>query len=138
MESLKAFSSAFASIVEQGESCTEDYLVRTGAVHDSIDQLRRDIPEDNVAAVRRRWSKDREMLEDSLAEVVEMVENGGGSAEDDDFDDGFDDEWDELGLGASKKMNPQELERTKKVLLIIFVVRRNIHSRYRFTLCCAW
>lgn len=30
---------------------------------------------------------------------------------------GFDDEWDELGFGSSKKMSEIELERTRKVCI---------------------
>lgn len=112
LQSVQAYSQAFKDITERGDASAEDYLVRTGAVHDSVEQVRRDLPTDNLAAVRFLWAKDREMLEDSLSEVNDMIEDDG--AGDDDFDD-EDDEWDELGLGSSKKMSEAELERTKKV-----------------------
>ncbi|KAI0682442.1 hypothetical protein BC835DRAFT_883396 [Cytidiella melzeri] len=115
LENLKVFARAFTDIVEQGEASREDYLVKTGAVHDAIDHFRRNLPEDNAASVRSRWSKDREMLEDSLAEVGEMVESDGAGDVGDDSDDEVSDEWDELGLGSVKTMTPQELDRTKKV-----------------------
>lgn len=141
LDSTEAFSAAFTNIVEQGESAAEDYLIRTGTVHDVIDQVRRGLSEDNVAAVRRRWSEDRKMLEDSLAEVADMVESGGAGDDDGDEDDGFDDEWDELGLGSTKKMTPEELEHTKKVRMNGLLGQRyDIQNapRTRFTRCFAW
>lgn len=115
LESLKAFAFAFTSIIQQGEASDADYLVRTGAVHDSIDSARKKLPEDNLAAVRSRWAQDRAMLEDSLGEVGDMTEQGEEEEADEDFGDEFDGEWDELGLGSAKRLNPQELARTKQV-----------------------
>ncbi|TBU65588.1 hypothetical protein BD310DRAFT_15783 [Dichomitus squalens] len=90
------------------EDAGGDYLVRTGAVHDMVEKARRELPADNIAAVRKRWRADRGMLEDSLEEINAMVEDA-GEGEDD-----MDDEWDELGFGSTKKMSGDELERTKK------------------------
>ncbi|KAI8989657.1 hypothetical protein BD414DRAFT_521947 [Trametes punicea] len=93
----------------------EDYLVRTGTVHDLVEKARRELPADNLTAVKLRWKTDREMLEDSLNEISLMIEdaekeNGEVSDEED-----FDDEWDELGFGSNKKLSDIELERVKKV-----------------------
>jgi cyclin-D1-binding protein 1 len=115
LENLQVFSVALGSIVERGDEAGEDYLVRTGAVHESIDVFRRGIPEYNVTAVHHRWTKDYSMLEDSLAEVGDMVESNGCEDDEDDLDEEFGDEWDELGLGSTKKMNEKELQRTKQV-----------------------
>lgn len=99
------------------DSAGEDYLVRTGTVHDLVEKARRDLPADNLAAVKKRWKADRGMLEDSLEEINAMIEEAAQSEQDDLDGDGddIDDEWDELGFGASKKMSETELERTKKV-----------------------
>ncbi|KAI0672995.1 hypothetical protein C8Q78DRAFT_692752 [Trametes maxima] len=97
-----------------------EYLVRTGAVHDLVEKARRDLPADNLAAVKKRWKVDWEMLEDSLGEINCMIEDGalddGGDLDD---EEDVDDEWDELGFGSSKKMSEVELERTKKVQPLI-------------------
>ncbi|PSR94111.1 hypothetical protein PHLCEN_2v4539 [Hermanssonia centrifuga] len=129
LESVRALAQSFKIITEQGEPSTEDYLVRTGAVHDSVEQARQDLPTDNLAAVRSRWTTDRAMLEDSLNEVVEMSEGNGEGEDEDEFDDdGDEDDWDELGLGTSKKMSEAELERTKKILPMFRMVAM-MHKR---------
>lgn len=116
LENIAAYAKSFSAIVDQGTSTTEDYLVRTGAVHESVDRLRRDLPLDNVDAVKRRWSKDREMLEDSVKEAAELAKGmDEDNFDDEDFGDDLDDGWDELGLGSTRKMSEEELERTKKV-----------------------
>lgn len=97
------------------EDAGEEYLVRTGTVHDIIEKARREIPADNLAAVKGRWKADRGMLEDSLEEINSMVEEHGLAGGEDLDDEDFDDEWDELGFGSTKKMSEVELERTKKV-----------------------
>ncbi|KAI9057885.1 hypothetical protein FKP32DRAFT_1310487 [Trametes sanguinea] len=92
----------------------EEYLVRTGAVHELVEKARRELPADNLAAVKMRWKEDRGMLEDSFNDINAMVED---AAEDGDgeIDEDFDDEWDELGFGSTKKLSEVELERVKKV-----------------------
>lgn len=94
----------------------DDYLVRTGTVHDTIEKARRDLPPNNTAAVKQRWKADKGMLEDSLEEINGMVEDD-HRGEDDFGGDDLDDQWDELGFGSAKKMSETELERTKKVCL---------------------
>ncbi len=98
------------------EGAGDDYLVRTGTVHDTVEMARRKLPTDNVAAVNKRWKADRGMLEDSLEEINGMVEDD-DQAEDALGEDELDDEWDELGFGSTNKMSEVELERTKKVRL---------------------
>ncbi|KAI0093500.1 hypothetical protein BDY19DRAFT_902285 [Irpex rosettiformis] len=122
LESLEAFANAFTDIVSRGDGSEEDYLVKTGEVHDTISAVRQNLPEDNVSAVRKRWSTDRGMLEDSLADVQSMIEDDEDEDPDEDEDDGFDDELDMLGLGPTKKMSPEELDRTKKVHSLLRMV----------------
>ncbi len=118
LESLRAYSDAFTEIVNRGEGSGEDYLVKTGEVHDTIDAARRNLPEDNASAVRKRWSTDRGMVEDSLADVQSMIEDDEADADELeglDEDEEFDDELDALGLGPTKRLSPLELARVKKV-----------------------
>ncbi|KZT09538.1 uncharacterized protein LAESUDRAFT_509228 [Laetiporus sulphureus 93-53] len=108
LEAVSAFASGFLD--------GSDYLVRTGAVHDLVDKAKRGFPTDNRAAIRSRWISDRGMLEDSLAEVMSMIEDNEDMDRDGDEDEEFDnDEWDELGLGSSKKMSEVELDHVKKI-----------------------
>jgi cyclin-D1-binding protein 1 len=89
----------------------EEYMVRTGGVHDLIDKAKgaKGLSKDNLGAVRKKWGLDRGMLEDAVREVGEMVEEEKAGDEGDGGGDG----WDELGIG--KKMDQKELERTKQV-----------------------
>lgn len=133
-EALRAVVQTFLSLAARGPSIArngsagEEYLVRTGTLHDLITRARGPdgIPQDNISAIRRRWKQDRVALEDSLREVSEMIDRAEGSESDgidDDDDDDDDDGWDELGLGdTGAKMDKDELARAK-----------NVHSVLRLT-----
>lgn len=99
----------------------KEYLVRTGAIHETVERIRKEVPEDNLSAVRRRWSVDKGMMQDSLEDVDGMLEDG-EEDEDEDEDEGFgDDEMnglEELGF-TSKKLSKEEVERIKKVCVLI-------------------
>jgi hypothetical protein len=125
-EALRAVVQTFLNLAARGPSigrsgsAGEEYLVRTGTLHDLITRARgpNGIPKDNISAICRRWKQDRGALEDSLREVSEMIDGAEGS-ESDDVDDG----WDELGLGdTGAKMDKDELARAK-----------NVHSLLRLT-----
>lgn len=92
---------------------SEDYLVRTATLHDliTVAQGPKGIPKDNLSAVRNHWSSDKESLDDGLSEVARMIEEADGGKQEDGFDDG----WDELGLGETSPMNKEELNRAKTV-----------------------
>ncbi|KAI0780705.1 hypothetical protein BD413DRAFT_436446, partial [Trametes elegans] len=104
--------------VTLADSTGQEYLVRTGTVHDLVERARREVPTDNVTAVKQRWKADREMLEDSLGDINTMIEEAEqdevGDVNDDEEDFG-DEEWDEIGFGSTKKMSDVEIQRTKKV-----------------------
>ncbi|OBZ69180.1 hypothetical protein A0H81_10814 [Grifola frondosa] len=106
-ESVRALASSFL------ENSGEGYLIRTGSVHEIVENARRELSVDNSAAVRRRLTLDREILEDALGEVSGMIE--GTDEVGDEGEDNFEDEWNELGLGSNKKMSEAELDRTKKI-----------------------
>ncbi|KAH7930771.1 hypothetical protein BV22DRAFT_1077993 [Leucogyrophana mollusca] len=127
IRSIRALVQTFLNFATRGPPRTssgaagEEYLVRTGTVHDLIDKARaaKGIPKDNVSAVSQKWKQDRASLDDGIREVGDMIEdaiNGRG-------DDGIADEedgWDELGLGDSGlKLDKDEVERTKNVHAIL-------------------
>ncbi|KAG1875298.1 hypothetical protein C8R48DRAFT_692093 [Suillus tomentosus] len=131
LEALRAVVQTFLNLAARGpsiarsESAGEEYLVRTGTLHDLITQARgtNGIPKDTISAICRRWKQDRGALEDSLRELSEMIDGAEGSDSDDVDGDDIDDGWDELGLGdAGEKMDKDELARTK-----------NVHSVLRLT-----
>lgn len=90
----------------------DDYLIRTGALHDIIDKARSKggFSTDNLAAVIKLWKRNQESLEDGRNEVQETMDSTGNDAE-----DAFDDGWDELGFSSSLKPSATEMERIKKV-----------------------
>ncbi|KAH8106838.1 hypothetical protein BXZ70DRAFT_886088, partial [Cristinia sonorae] len=120
---LSTFLSAPKTKEEQEED--KEYLVRTGAVHETIERIRKELPEDNLAAVRERWRVDKGMLEDTLEDVNGIVEDAedGGDEEDEDEDEGFGSDEDEDGLAelgfTSKKLSKVEAERVKKIQPLI-------------------
>ncbi|THU91161.1 hypothetical protein K435DRAFT_801486 [Dendrothele bispora CBS 962.96] len=98
----------------------EEYLVRTGTLHDIIENARSPtgLSKDNSSAVAKIWNRDLGALEDGVREVAEMIENAqcGDIGEDEDDDD---DGWDELGLGSSKTLDKDELGRTFKIHTVL-------------------
>ncbi|KAJ7109375.1 hypothetical protein C8R44DRAFT_635330, partial [Mycena epipterygia] len=93
----------------------DEYMVRTATVHNVLDRARR-LSANNLVAVRKRWSEDAASLDDGFREVADMVEEAESTDDIEDSDDAmFDDGWGEIGIGKSQKMDPQELDRTKKV-----------------------
>lgn len=128
-EALRALARDFL------DSSGRDYLARTAAVHDLVDAARRDLPVDNGAAIKKRWSDDRKLLDDIVQEIDGMIIGGefeleNGVDEDEDEDGGEDDEWDELFAGSGKKMTAIQVDRAKKVYKIFVFVFRHI------ALCC--
>lgn len=113
--SVSALVNTFLSIARSGPSCVPEgeYLTRAGTVHSLIDKARgaNGLSTDNLQAVRKIWAQDRKTLDDAYAELSDMMEN------EDDIDESFSDDEDlaELGLDPSKKLNSDEIERTKKV-----------------------
>jgi hypothetical protein len=130
IEAVRALVQTFLGLFSHSGSGTgkagEEYMVRTGGVHDLIDKARgaNGISKDNLSAVRKKWGEDRATLEDAFREVGEMVVEGEEGGEEDGEKDG----WDELGLGSGK-MDKNELERTKQVNLPI----SSISSRMALT-----
>ncbi|KAI6039074.1 hypothetical protein EDC04DRAFT_2688949 [Pisolithus marmoratus] len=128
LESLRDLVQTFVDLAARDLPSTsgvagEDYLIRTAALHDLITRAQgsNGIPKDNRSAVRQHWSIDKATLEDGLSEVARMIEETERddvnhlTAEDDDFDDG----WDELGLGNNTTLNKDELARAKSVYPIL-------------------
>jgi len=114
IESIRSLVQTFMAIENNGGKAGDEYLVRTGAVHDSIDKARGEngVSKDNTDAVRKKWAQDMGSLDDGLREVREMVEEeeaSSGEGEIELIEDG----WDELGLGTRERMNKEELQRTK-------------------------
>ncbi|KAG6814341.1 hypothetical protein H0H92_010926 [Tricholoma furcatifolium] len=105
------------SIVSSGKA-GDQYLVRTGAVHDIINSVKSNLSQDNVAAVRKKLLQDHASLDDGLQEVDGMITDQ-ASIGDTSSDDWEDDGWAELGIDSKARMTTEELERTKKAHVIL-------------------
>lgn len=121
LEAIKALIQTFITIDSEG-SCSrgdagDEYLVRTGAVHDVIDKARgqNGFSGNNLVAVRKIWNRNQESLDDGVNEVRETMDNTGKVEDDAEDKDDFDDGWEELGFSSNVKPSPVELERIKKV-----------------------
>ena len=107
------------------EATTEGYLLRTGEVHELIDNVRKPngLSLDNRDAVRRSWQQGHDSLEDAYQEIQDICKPTYGESEGGKVDEDFDDGWDELGLGPDQKLSPEELDRAEKVSpLVSFAV----------------
>lgn len=112
---------------------SDNYLIKTGAVHEAIERAR-STSKSNLEATKKRWEADREGLNDCVKEVAEMIEEESsshsgeeddrGSAFGDDFGD--DDGWGELGVSSSTenhvRASQEELARLHAVSPIVSVV----------------
>ena len=89
------------------------HLYLAGSLHELIDHTRRSdgLSENNLQAVRKKWSQDRSVLEDGYRELSELLTPD--EVGDDSFDDDFGDE-DGLMLDSAP-LTAEEAERVKKV-----------------------
>jgi hypothetical protein len=101
----------------------QEYLTRTGSVHELIEQARgpNGISKSNIEAVRKKWAADSGVLKDAFAEFEEMLEDSNGDNNDQPEDD-IDDGWGELGL-KNDVMTGDELSRAKSVRLALIIIR---------------
>lgn len=121
LEAIKSLAQTFITIDAEGSSSRgeagDEYLIRTGTVHDIIDKARgqNGFSRDNVASVKKIWKRNQESLDDGVNEVRETLENAENGQEPTEEEDDFDDGWAELGISSNVKPSAIELERIKKV-----------------------
>lgn len=130
---IGTFISLFASLtanVENSESSQDQvYLIRIGAVHESIERARQ-IPQNNLEAVRKRWTADVDGVNDCVNEIQEMIEDEGTDVDDEDSSslDGIgsedDDDWGDPATKSSTsksiKATAEELSRLKSVCILVY------------------
>jgi cyclin-D1-binding protein 1 len=127
LESVDAFLKTLRNLLNStaAPEDNQEYLVRTGAVHELIEHARgpNGLSKTNLDAVRRRWDADQDVLKDAFKEFEEMLEESTDEA--DEEEDEFGDGWDELGLGT-QKMTDKELARAKSVRSYNFTLRLHL------------
>ena len=110
-----------------GGPATEEYLVRTGTVHDLIDMARKPggLSLTSRDAVRKRWIQNHESIVDGAQEIQQV-----SSSEVLEGDDFIDDGWEELGINPTIKLSSTELDRTEKVGSLSFSCLNNGHPQF--------
>jgi hypothetical protein len=101
---------------------TEQYLVRTGEVHEIIDRVRKagGLSLTNRDAVQKVWLQDHDSLQDGAEEIKEMCKPVVSNVEGEDGDgEAFDGGWEELGMDSSQTLSPSELDRAEKVEALV-------------------
>lgn len=112
IQALEALVKNFESKCQLNESQprNEEYLAKMGTVHDAVKKAQ-NLSLDEKEAIAKAWQVNKDGLNDSFAEVKEMMKDTRVEDEEDAFDDG----WDELGGNFQKKLSMEERERVKKV-----------------------
>ena len=122
---LKEYTSLVQTVIEAVESLaqmildgseTEEYLVRTGTVHDLIDMARKPggLSLTSRDAARKRWLQNHESIVDGAEEIQQLCKPANSEDLEDD-DDFIGDGWEELGISSTIKLSSAELDRTEKV-----------------------
>ncbi|KAF8964683.1 hypothetical protein BDZ97DRAFT_1904344 [Flammula alnicola] len=116
ISSIRALGQTLQSSPSDG-TASEEYLVRTGEVHELIDTARKSggLSLNNRDAVRKIWLRDHDSLVDGAEEIQEMCKPSSADEEEGAFDDG----WEELGISSNQKLSPAELDRTAKVQAVL-------------------
>jgi hypothetical protein len=112
--------------LDSSATATEEYLVRTGTIHDLIDMARKPGGLSMISrdAVRKRWLQNHESIVDGAEEIQQVC-----SPKDTNGDDFIDDGWEELGINSTK-LAPSELDRTEKVGSSSFPSLNNGHPQF--------
>ncbi|KAF8902143.1 hypothetical protein CPB84DRAFT_1776723 [Gymnopilus junonius] len=114
---------------ETPDATTQEYLLRTGEVHELIDNVRKPngLSLDNRDAVQKLWQQVHDSLEDGYQEIQSICKPPTDEEEEGE-EAFFDDGWDELGFSSDQKLSPEELDRAEKVQTMVKVVNL-LHKR---------
>ena len=113
--------------LDSSATATDEYLVRTGTIHDLIDMARKPGGLSMISrdAVRKKWLQNHESIVDGAEEIQQLC-SPKDTKDDDDF---IDDGWEELGINPTK-LSHSELDRTEKVGSPSFPSLNNGHPRF--------
>lgn len=120
INAIRSLGITLASSSDTSSGSTEEYLVRTGEVHELIDTAKKNnsLSLNNRDAVRAVFARDHESLKDAAEELQEICKPVDENGSDDDGEDDFDDGWEELGISSNDKLSPSELLVAEKVSLV--------------------
>ncbi|KAF9451025.1 hypothetical protein P691DRAFT_773412 [Macrolepiota fuliginosa MF-IS2] len=127
LEAIKSLVQTFITINAGGSASSgaagDEYLMRTGTVHDVIDGARGQdgFSGNNLVAIKKVWKRNQESLDDGIREVHEIMEDAEKTGDElaEGVEDDFDDGWAELGISPNAKPSATELERIKKIYAIV-------------------
>ena len=123
---IGAVESLAQIFLDPSATATEEYLVRTGTIHDLIDMARKPggLSMTSRDAVRRKWLQNHESIVDGAEEIQQVC-----SPKDTEGDDFIDDGWEELGINSTKS-SPSEIDRSEKVGSSSFPSLNNGHPQF--------
>jgi cyclin-D1-binding protein 1 len=115
IRALETLVQHFESQYLQDEFGGDEYLAKTGAIHDAVVKAEQ-MSSDETEAIVKVWKLNGESLDDSLREVREMMEKKDVDKDDvgEPGEEGGDG-WDEVGEGFGGALNPEEIKRVEKV-----------------------
>jgi Grap2 and cyclin-D-interacting len=123
---IAALESLAHMFLDPTTAATEEYLIRTGTIHDLIDIARKPggLSITSRDAVRKRWLQNHESIVDGAEEIQQVC-----NPKDTEGDDFIDDGWEELGINSTT-LSPSELDRTEKVGSSFFSSLNNGHPQF--------
>lgn len=120
INAVRSLGITLTSSSKTSTGSTQEYLVRTGEIHELIDTVKKSdgLSLNNCDAVRRIFTRDHESLKDAAEELQEICKPMDENGSDDDGEDDFDDGWTELGISSNNKLSPSELSVAEKVSFV--------------------
>jgi cyclin-D1-binding protein 1 len=98
-------------------STNDEYLAKTGVVHELIRQAKAEHPhglsKTNLIAVHKRWREHSEIIADAASTLEVEALHPEGDEDEDELDDGWDDP--EFDLNDAGKQSPEQIQLAKKV-----------------------
>ncbi|KJA27217.1 hypothetical protein HYPSUDRAFT_63480 [Hypholoma sublateritium FD-334 SS-4] len=121
INAVRSLGITLTSSPETSTGSTEEYLVRTGEIHELIDSAKKTngLSLNNREAVCRIFAQDHESMKDAAEELQGICKPVDENSSDDDEEDDFDDGWAELGISSNPKLSPYELSVAEKVQSLV-------------------
>ncbi|KAF8326964.1 uncharacterized protein EI90DRAFT_3059896 [Cantharellus anzutake] len=100
---------------------SKTYLIRTNAIHASIESTKKGLSKSNAQAVLKVWDTHSDSIQDALEECEELTREPPPDDEvNEESEDSEDDGWDEImGGKTGRRLTPEERDRAKKTRMLV-------------------
>jgi cyclin-D1-binding protein 1 len=99
--------------IDASQRGNDEYLAKTGVVHELIRQAKAGLSKTNLIAVHKRWREHSDIIADAASTLEVETFLPEGDEDEDELDDGWDDL--ELDLHDAGKQSPEQIQLAKKV-----------------------